>query len=199
MSNPKNLSRSHHLILGGARSGKSGYAEKLAKAATQEDHRQNHKQSHKQGHKNVIYIATAKVMDDEIAQRVARHKQDRPSHWTTIEEPLFLADTLQKHASSKHIILVDCLTMWLMNLLSEDNPELLHNEQQKLLEIITDLSGQIILVSNEVGMGIIPMGELTRKYVDEAGRLHQALAQKVDQVTLMVAGLPHQLKPQKSQ
>lgn len=168
-----------HLILGGARSGKSGYAEQRAKDSG----------------KDVVYIATAKVMDDEIAQRVERHKQDRPSHWITVEEPLYLAASLQKWASPKRVILVDCLTMWLMNLLTHHNPAQCQNEQQKLLEVITALSGEIVLVSNEVGMGIIPMGELTRQYVDEAGRLHQALAQKVAQVTLMVAGLPHQLKP----
>lgn len=181
MSNTVNTLKDRHLILGGARSGKSHFAEQLAKNSGTD----------------VIYIATAKVMDDEIAQRVKRHKQDRPSHWKTVEEPLMLADSLQQYSSPKHTIVVDCLTMWLMNLLSNNNEKQLQSEQEKLLEIITKLEGHIILVSNEVGMGIIPMGELTRKYVDEAGRLHQALAQEVDQVTLMVAGLPLKIKPAK--
>ncbi len=168
-----------HLILGGARSGKSHYAEQLARDSG----------------KQVIYLATAKVLDNEIAARVARHKQDRPAHWKTVEEPLQLADALQQWAAPEHIILLDCLSMWLMNLLSESSTTLLADEQKKLLQILPELNGDCLLVSNEVGMGIIPMGALTRQYVDEAGRLHQQLAQLADRVTLMVAGLAHKIKP----
>ncbi len=170
-----------HLILGGARSGKSRYAEQLAKDSG----------------KVVIYLATAKVKDDEIAKRVARHQQDRPSDWQTVEEAIYLADKLQQWASSERIILVDCLTMWLMNLLSDDSDagnNQLKTEQQKLLKVLSQLQGEVILVSNEVGMGIIPLGELTRKYVDEAGRLHQAIASIAERVTLITAGLPLSLK-----
>ena len=175
------LKASSHLVLGGARSGKSSYAEQLAKTSDHE----------------IIYIATAKIMDNEIAQRVTRHKKDRPDHWITVEEPLALADKIQEWADPERLILVDCLTMWLMNLLSDDSNQQeiqLHAEQQNLLEVISNLNGQLIIVSNEVGMGIIPLGELTRKYVDEAGRLHQALAKIVDNVTLITAGLPLKLK-----
>ena len=170
-----------HLILGGARSGKSGYAERLAKDSG----------------KQVIYLATAKVMDNEISERVKRHQQDRPSDWKTVEEPIHLAAALQQWASPECVILVDCLTMWLMNLLSDLSPQSLQqleDEQRKLLEQLANLNGSVILVSNEVGMGIIPMGELTRKYVDEAGRLHQSIAALVGRVTLITAGLPLSLK-----
>lgn len=170
-----------HLILGGARSGKSRYAENLAKESGKE----------------MIYIATAKIFDNEIEKRVERHKEDRPKIWKTIEEPLHLAGTLSKWSSPDNILLVDCLTMWITNLLSDESETLLQTEFDKLINQIQNLPGAIIFVSNEVGMGIIPMGELTRKYVDEAGRLHQQLAQHVDSVTLMVAGLPLTIKPQK--
>ena len=170
--------RSSYLILGGARSGKSQYAEKLAIESGRE----------------IIYIATTIVMDDEIARRVARHKQDRPTKWTTVEEPLGLAKSLEKWASLERVVLVDCLTMWLTNLLSDTDKSLLNNERDQLLTCLTDIPGTIIFVSNEVSMGVIPMGELTRQFVDEAGHLHQQLAERVDNVTLMVAGLPHHLK-----
>ncbi len=166
------------LILGGARSGKSHYAEKLAIESGKE----------------VVYIATAKVLDEEMVQRVSRHKTDRPTEWETIEEPLALADSLQHWASPDRVILVDCLTMWLTNLLSDSDKSLLQNELDQLLSCLPELPGTLIFVSNEVGMGIIPMGELTRVFVDEAGRLHQQLAQLVDNVVLMVAGLPHIIK-----
>jgi len=174
ISSPKTL-----LILGGARSGKSTYAEKKAL----------------QSKKKLIYIATSKALDKEVEQRIAKHKQDRAAaNWTTIEEPISLAKTLKQWASPDNVILVDCLTMWLINLLAEE-PSVLDQEMNELLNTIESLAGTIIFVSNEVGMGIIPMGELTRKYVDEAGRLHQQLAQKVEHVILMVAGLPHRIKP----
>lgn len=169
---------SSYLILGGARSGKSHYAEKLAIESGRE----------------VVYIATANVLDNEIAQRVARHKQDRPTAWKTVEEPLDLAKSLERWASPERVVLVDCLTMWLANLLSATDKSLLNNEQNQLLTRLPDTPGTIIFVSNEVSMGVIPMGELTRQFVDEAGRLHQRLAECVDNVTLMVAGLPHHLK-----
>ena len=166
------------LILGGARSGKSRYAETLAKESAKE----------------VIYLATARVLDDEISQRVKQHQLDRPQHWQTVEEPIKLADTLRQWSSTKRLILVDCLTMWVNNLLAENNPALMRNELDKLISQLPDFPGTIIFVSNEVGMGVVPMGELTRQFVDETGRLHQRLAQQADQVILMVAGLPQQIK-----
>jgi len=171
--------QSTYLILGGARSGKSHYAEKLALESGKE----------------IVYIATTIIMDDEIAQRVSRHKKDRPAEWITVEEPLGLAKSLEKWASPERVVLIDCLTMWLTNLLSDTDKSLLNNERDQLLTCLPNIPGTLIFVSNEVSMGVIPMGELTRQFVDEAGLLHQRLAECVDSVTLMVAGLPHHLKP----
>ncbi|MDH5180289.1 MAG: bifunctional adenosylcobinamide kinase/adenosylcobinamide-phosphate guanylyltransferase [Gammaproteobacteria bacterium] len=167
------------LILGGARSGKSSYAEQRAQASGL----------------HVIYIATATAQDKEMAERITRHRQQRPDHWQLIEEPLDLVTVLQTYAAPDACLLVDCLTLWLSNLLAQDNLGELEQQQAGLLHLLPDLPGDIILVSNETGLGIIPMGELTRRFVDEAGRLHQRLAAQCDRVTLMIAGLPQQLKP----
>lgn len=170
------------LILGGARSGKSRYAEEMARETD----------------KNLIYIATATVFDAEMQKRVAQHQKDREGHqWTTIEEPLALSSVLKENASPGNIILVDCLTLWLNNLLADNDKNRLQKEVSELLDCLNDLHCEVIFVSNEVGLGIIPMGELTRQFVDEAGRLHQQLGQVVNTVILMVAGLPLFIKPQK--
>lgn len=166
------------LILGGARSGKSHYAERLAQYS---------------GHE-VIYIATAQARDPEMQERITHHRATRPAHWQTVEEPLSLALTLQNHAAPQRLLLVDCLTLWLTNLLCLEDAQHLQTETNALRETLLRLPGHIILVSNEVGLGIVPMGELTRRYVDSAGRLHQQLATQMETVVLMVAGLPQVLK-----
>lgn len=166
------------LILGGARSGKSRYAEQQAINSQKE----------------VVYIATATAQDAEMESRIRRHQQDRPAEWITIEEPLSLAQTLQTEAAPERVLLVDCLTLWITNLLCHPEPELFERETQALLNHLPGLPGGIILVSNEVGHGIVPMGELSRRFVDETGRLHQQLAAQMDQVILMVAGLPLAVK-----
>lgn len=166
------------LILGGARSGKSRYAELLAQNQVHE----------------VYYIATAQAHDYEMQQRIQHHRDSRPTHWTTIEEPLALANTLQHYAQPARVLLVDCLTLWLTNLLCLEDAQRFQQETDQLLNCLPSLPGRIILVSNEVGLGVVPMGELTRQYVDNAGRLHQQLAAQMDQVIFMVAGLPHTLK-----
>ena len=166
------------LILGGVKSGKSRLAEQRAI---------NSKLA-------VCYVATARADDSEMQQRIALHQQQRPAHWTTIEVPLNLAAALQQQDNTDKCILVDCLTLWLTNLLLSDDENLLTNEIQRLLETLPTLQADIILVSNETSMGIVPMGELTRRFCDEAGRLHQQLAALMDNVILTVAGLPHALK-----
>ena len=166
------------LILGGVKSGKSRLAEQRAI---------NSKLA-------VCYVATARADDSEMQQRIALHQQQRPAHWTTIEVPLNLAAALQQQDSADKCILVDCLTLWLTNLLLSDDENLLTNEIQLLLETLPTLQADIILVSNETSMGIVPMGELTRRFCDEAGSLHQQLAVLMDNVILTVAGLPHALK-----
>jgi adenosylcobinamide kinase/adenosylcobinamide-phosphate guanylyltransferase len=166
------------LILGGARSGKSQFAERLA-TDSQLD---------------VVYIATSQPVDGELNQRVALHRQRRPEHWGLVEEPLALADVLRAQARAERCLLVDCLTLWLTNLLMLDDAERLAFERQALLDVLSTLPGEIIFVSNETGLGVVPLGELTRRFVDEAGLLHQALAARCERVVFTVAGLPMLLK-----
>lgn len=168
----------HELILGGARSGKSRLAEGLAS----------------QSGLAVTYIATSQALDGEMAARIAHHRERRPAHWGLIEEPLALAQVLQEHAAARRCLLVDCLTLWLTNLLMLEDAQRLATEREALLETLPRLPGRIILVSNETGLGVVPLGELSRRYVDEAGWLHQALAAQCQRVVFTVAGLPMVLK-----
>jgi len=174
------------LILGGARSGKSRYAEQLAKQADNELDSQ------------VIYIATARAEDDEMAERIKMHQLRRPQQWQLIESPIFLGDVIRQYSNSKQILLIDCLTLWLSNLLcqpeSETAQQLFQQQRQYFLDALQHSQAQIILVSNETGLGVVPMGELSRRFVDEAGFLHQEIAQIANKVTLMVAGLAQVLK-----
>ena len=170
------------LILGGARSGKSRLAEQIAQDSAL----------------NVIYIATAQAWDEEMQSRIEHHQQQRPSHWTVIEEPIYLADQLLKNDQANQCILVDCLTLWMTNLLLHENTELQLQQCQKLLNILPELQSKIILVSNETGLGVVPMGEISRRFVDEAGRLHQQLGQIADKVVFCVAGFPMILKGDKA-
>jgi adenosylcobinamide kinase/adenosylcobinamide-phosphate guanylyltransferase len=176
-------------ILGGARSGKSAYAETLAAATGKE----------------VIYVATAQAGDGEMAARIARHRQQRDSAWTTIEEPLALGALVEKWSAPDRVILIDCLTIWLSNLLfSEDKnypdigeiipPACFHEQRERFLQALEQASGDVILVSNEVGMGVIPQGAISRWFVDEAGRMNQSVAAKCDRALLIAAGLPLVLK-----
>ncbi len=171
-----------HLILGGARSGKSRYAEQCAIATS----------------KAVIYIATGTAGDPEMQTRIAMHKQSRPSHWQTIEEPILLADTLQHYAETPYCIIVDCLTLWLSNILFDAQgryqEEIFKQQKQALLTLLPKISTETLFVSNEVGSGIVPINSMSRRFVDEAGRLHQQLAQLCTQVTLVTAGIPQILK-----
>ncbi|MNR03670.1 Bifunctional adenosylcobalamin biosynthesis protein CobP [compost metagenome] len=142
----------------------------------------------------VTYIATSEPLDGEMNARVQLHRERRPPEWALIEEPLELARVLRANASAERCLLVDCLTLWLTNLLMLDNPERLAAERTALLDCLAQLPGEIIVVSNETGLGVVPMGELTRRYVDEAGWLHQAIAERCQRVVLTVAGLPLTLK-----
>ncbi|MCW3148445.1 bifunctional adenosylcobinamide kinase/adenosylcobinamide-phosphate guanylyltransferase [Stutzerimonas stutzeri] len=166
------------LILGGARSGKSRFAERLAAESGLP----------------VTYIATSRALDHEMAERIVHHRERRPAHWALVEEPLQLARVLRKQAAAGRCLLVDCLTLWLTNLLMLDDHARLAEERDAFLECLGELPGRIILVSNETGLGVVPLGELTRRYVDEAGWLHQAVAERAQRVTFMVAGLPMTLK-----
>lgn len=169
---------SRSLILGGTRSGKSRLAERLAADSGLA----------------VSYVATATAGDGEMQARIERHRRQRPAEWGLIEEPLQLARVLREQAAEDRCLLVDCLTLWLTNLLLAEDERLLEDQQAALLDTVPQLPGRLILVSNETSMGITPLGELSRRYADAAGLLHQALAQRCDQVVLTVAGLPHVLK-----
>lgn len=166
------------LILGGARSGKSRLAEERARHSGMQ----------------LLYVATAQAGDDEMATRIQHHRERRGAEWQLVEEPFSLADVLRVRASSDTCILVDCLTLWLSNCLFCDQKDYWELQRRHLLETLPQLPGHIILVSNEVGMGVVPMGEISRRFVDESGWLHQRLAELCDRVTLTVAGLPHTLK-----
>lgn len=167
------------LILGGARSGKSAFAERLAAGSG----------------RDVIYVATAQALDDEMERRIAHHRARRPATWRSIEEPLALAATLRAHAHVDRFVIVDCLTLWLSNLLTRDEGgERFTAEREALLDALATLPGDVAMVGNEVGLGIAPLGELTRRFVDEAGWLHQSLAARCDRVVFVAAGLPLTLK-----
>lgn len=177
------------LILGGARSGKSAHAERLAGSAG----------------KDVIYLATAQARDDEMAARIDLHRQQRPTSWTTIEEPLSLGAAIRAHSTLDNLLLIDCLTVWLSNLLFADGldfpevgriaaPPTFVAQRNLFLQALEQAPGDIVLVSNEVGMGIIPQGAITRWYVDEAGRLNQAVAAVCERAVWVAAGLPLMLK-----
>ncbi len=178
------------LILGGARSGKSLLAERRAAASG----------------RKVIYLATAEARDGEMSRRIAHHRERRPAAWHTVEEPLHLAARLHELAATDTCIVVDCLTLWLSNLLFHgtgaalaeagqafDCP-LFEGETGGLIDTLPQLPGSLILVSNEVGWGIVPMHPLSRLFADEQGRLNQRVAAICEQVTLVAAGLPLMLK-----
>lgn len=169
------------LILGGARSGKSRLAEQTAISMQLA----------------VTYVATAQALDPEMQSRIAHHQNQRPAHWSLVEEPLFLAKTLQKIDRPNQIILVDCLTLWLTNLLLLEDQNIQQFECEQLLKILPTLESEVILVSNETGLGVVPLGEISRRFVDEAGRLHQALGQIANKVVFCVAGFPMILKGDK--
>ncbi|EHQ52178.1 adenosylcobinamide kinase/adenosylcobinamide-phosphate guanylyltransferase [Ectothiorhodospira sp. PHS-1] len=167
------------LILGGVRSGKSALAERLALESGLP----------------VTYVATARPGDDEeMHARIRHHRERRPSDWTLVESGADLAATLVRHARPGHCLLVDCLTLWLTHLLWDEEAQTCAREQEDFLVVLPRLPGRVIMVSNETSMGIVPLGELTRRFCDDAGRLHQAVAARADRVVLTVAGLPHTLK-----
>jgi adenosylcobinamide kinase / adenosylcobinamide-phosphate guanylyltransferase len=166
------------LILGGVRSGKSRLAEQRAQASGRQ----------------VVYIATALAAGDvQLQERIQRHRARRPASWITVEEPLALGNTLRAHASPERCLVVECLTLWLTNLLCTA-AERFELERDDLLVALAALPAHVILVANETGLGVVPLGELSRRFVDASGELQQSLAALCDRVTLSVAGLPLELK-----
>lgn len=176
------------LVLGGARSGKSRYA--LSQATVLRDSRQC----------NGYFVATATASDDEMAERIRRHQQERDSRWNTLEAGIGLADTLSslpcpsKPSTCRNVVVVDCLTLWMSNLLHHLTLEQAEREVEGLLAALADMSADLFVVSNEVGSGIVPLGELSRQFVDLAGFTHQRVAAVADRVTLVMAGCSLALK-----
>ncbi|GAA3713442.1 bifunctional adenosylcobinamide kinase/adenosylcobinamide-phosphate guanylyltransferase [Oceanisphaera sediminis] len=163
-------------VLGGARSGKSSLAERLCADC---------------GDK-VAYIATANKAwnDAEMEARITRHRQQRSGHWHTIEAPVALAEALAE-LQDYDAVMIDCLTLWLSNCLHQDCwPQ----QRQDFLQALENFNGELVIVSNEVGMGIVPLGELSRRFVDESGFLHQAVAARCERVIFTAAGLPLVMK-----
>ncbi|HCN91383.1 MAG TPA: bifunctional adenosylcobinamide kinase/adenosylcobinamide-phosphate guanylyltransferase [Oxalobacteraceae bacterium] len=177
------------LVLGGARSGKSAYAERLCIESGKE----------------VVYIATARAGDDEMATRIMHHRQRRPSAWTTVEQALALGDAVRHWCAPERLVLIDCLTLWLSNLMFSDGvaypdvgditlPKLFHQQRAHFLDALENAGGDLVMVSNEVGMGIVPGGAISRSFTDEAGRLNQAVAAICERAVFIAAGLPLVLK-----
>lgn len=178
------------LVFGGARSGKSALAERLARESGKE----------------VVYLATSHAGDEEMAARIAHHRERRPPQWQTVEEAIALAATLRRLCAPGRIVLVDCLTLWLSNLMFSthaDYPEvgpidltpLFTTERAALLDWLdAPADGEVVFVSNEIGMGVVPYGAVSRAFVDEAGRLNQDVAARCDRVLFVAAGLPLALK-----
>ncbi len=165
------------LLTGGARSGKSQKALDLA-----------------QGKEPQTLIATAQALDEEMAQRIALHRAERGANWHVIEEPLALAQAIQATAPKSAVVLVDCLTLWLSNLFGESEKR----RKQEIYDLLSllnrPLPGELIFVTNELGLGLVPTEALSRRFRDEMGRLNQEIAQRADRVLFMVSGLPLTLK-----
>lgn len=168
------------LVLGGARSGKSRYAQARAEALAAAE-------------RELIYVATAQALDDEMAERVARHQEERGACWRTVEEPLALAEVLTREGGAGRVLLVDCLTLWASNLMFAERD--VEAELARLTQALDAAPGPILLVSNEVGLGIVPDNAMARRFRDIAGRINQAVAAAASHVVFVAAGLPLTLKP----
>ncbi|MBV8107402.1 MAG: bifunctional adenosylcobinamide kinase/adenosylcobinamide-phosphate guanylyltransferase [Hyphomicrobiales bacterium] len=165
------------LVLGGARSGKSAYAQRLAEGAMAER----------------LFLATAEASDPDMAARIARHQADRGAGWTTREEPLALAEALGAEARPGRVILIDCLTLWISNLMFAGRG--VEAEIARLTQAISTLEGPAVIVSNEVGLGLVPETKLGRDFRDAQGRANREVARACDAVVLVAAGLPTLIKP----
>ncbi len=166
------------LVLGGARSGKSSWALRYAE----------------ERHDSCLFLATAEVLDEEMEQRVKLHKESRGSKWKLLEEPLAIAGALETKCTGMDIVLIDCLTIWLSNVLLKIGEERATSYQDRLLSALAQRKQNLIVVANEVGMGIVPQYALGRKFRDFAGMLNQEIAALADKVVFLTAGLPVFLK-----
>ncbi len=167
-------------VIGGCRSGKSGYAQHLAEGI------QN---------KNRIFIATCVPCDEEMQERVRKHQEDRDSTWTTVDAPILLPDILREYGKEENVVLADCLTLWISNLLMY--PDIIQEIELRvdsLIHALENVNGTVIVVSNEVGAGIVPENRLARQFRDIVGILNRKTAAAADEVIWMVAGIPVKIK-----
>ena len=172
------MSRHLTLVLGGVRAGKSRYAQELA-----------------QGGGRVLYVATAEAGDEEMAARIQAHREERPADWATVEEPIDVVGALESRLSDVDTVLLDCLTLWVSNLLlqapdNEETPARIQAQARRLIQLCERSDICWIIVSNEVGLGVIPATRLGRDYADALGRVNQLFAAAADDVIVMFAGLP---------
>ncbi|MEN5298687.1 bifunctional adenosylcobinamide kinase/adenosylcobinamide-phosphate guanylyltransferase [Brucella sp. TWI559] len=176
MALPRNENAKITFVLGGARSGKSSYAEKLVEGSGLQP----------------VYLATGRAFDKEMESRISIHRDRRGREWQTVEEPLDLVGALEKCVRHDRFVLVDCLTLWVTNLMmAEQN---IASETETLIAALPELSGPVVFVSNEVGLGIVPENRMARAFRDSAGFLHQAVASVADEVYFMAAGLSLKMK-----
>jgi adenosylcobinamide kinase/adenosylcobinamide-phosphate guanylyltransferase len=173
---PERFAGATTLVLGGARSGKSRFAENLIEASGLDP----------------VYLATAQVFDTEMDARIALHRERRGPNWRTVEEPLALVEALARNCTPRTAVLVDCLTLWVTNLMMAERD--IEAECQTLLAALENAGGPVVLVSNEVGLGIVPDNAMARAFRDHAGRLNQQIAALANTVIFVVAGLPLTLK-----
>jgi adenosylcobinamide kinase/adenosylcobinamide-phosphate guanylyltransferase len=168
-----------YFITGGARSGKSSFAERLAAGV--------------QGRR--AYVATAQALDEEMAARIAKHRIDRGDSWDTYEEPLAVAELLRKFSARYEVVLLDCLTLWLSNIMAHTETDTAATERsEELLAAVREYHGTCIVVSNEVGLGIVPDNALARRFRDLAGLVNQKMAHAADEVYFTAAGIPIRIK-----
>lgn len=164
------------LVLGGARSGKSAFAERLVIKTGLSRH----------------YVATGRAWDEEMRERIIRHQADRGEGWQTHEEPVDLVERLKALDAAANVILVDCLTLWVTNLMMEER--IMTDEFARLAAFVPGAKAKLVLVSNEVGLGIVPDNRMAREFRDHAGRLHQVIAAMASEVYFVAAGLPLKMK-----
>jgi len=175
----RRMTKKIYFITGGARSGKSAFAERLANGMTGKR----------------AYIATAQAFDPEMAAKIQHHRERRSAAWDTYEEPLAIADLLVKLNGRYQIVLLDCLTLWLSNVIAHtDGDDAVNSRSDGLVEAIKNFDGSSIVVSNEVGLGIVPDNPLARRFRDFAGILNQKMAQVADEVYFTAAGIPMKIK-----
>jgi len=168
-----------YFVTGGARPGKSAFAEKLALTVPGKR----------------AYLATAQALDAEMVARIEHHRQRRGSAWDTYEEPLAVAELLNKLSGRYGVVLLDCLTLWLSNVMAHtDGDDAVSRQSDLLVEAVKNLKGTCIIVSNEVGLGIVPDNALARRFRDLAGFVNQKVAQASDEAYLLTAGIPMKMK-----